>query len=62
MPTTIYLSILGSSCEGERSFSTLKRIENYTRSTLGQDKMSSLTLLCIEFGMMKKLDRDEIIE
>ena len=58
----IYLSILGSSCEGERSFSTLKRVKNYTRSTLGQYKMSSLALLCIESRMMKRLNRDEIIK
>ena len=32
----IYLSIFGSSCEGERSFSVLKRIKDYQRSTKDQ--------------------------
>ncbi|XP_022161879.1 uncharacterized protein LOC111027770 [Myzus persicae] len=31
----IYLSIFGTSCEGERSFSILKRVKNWQRSTIG---------------------------
>ncbi|CAI6343833.1 unnamed protein product [Macrosiphum euphorbiae] len=34
----IYLSIFGTSCESERSFSILKRVKNWQRSTIGQDK------------------------
>ncbi|KFM62958.1 Zinc finger MYM-type protein 1, partial [Stegodyphus mimosarum] len=44
----IYLSILGSNAEGERSFSKLKLIKNFMRSTMGQERTSSLGLLCIE--------------
>jgi hypothetical protein len=32
----IYLSIFGTSAEGERSFSKMKLIENYLPSTMGQ--------------------------
>ena len=57
----IYLSIFGTSCEGERSFSTLRRIKNYTRSTMGQQKLTDLSLLCIESDLMRKLKLDDII-
>jgi hypothetical protein len=57
----IYLSIFGTSCEGERSFSTLKRIKNYSRSTMGQEKLTDLSLLCIESEMMRKLKMTDII-
>jgi len=57
----MYLSIFGTSCEGERSFSTLRRIKNYTRSTMGQQKLTDLSLLCIESDLMRKLQLDDII-
>jgi len=46
----IYLArpIFGTSFEGERSFSVLKRVKNYLRSTLGQNRMTALSLLSIE--------------
>ena len=58
----IYLSILATSCEGERSFSTMKRVKNYTRTTMGQEKLTNLALLCIESQMMKNLNIDHIIK
>ena len=57
----IYLSIFGSSCEGERSFSVLKRIKDYKRSTMGQSRLSALSLLAIESEMMRLLSVDDII-
>ena len=59
----IYLSILGTSCEGERSFSVLKHVQNYIRSTVDQAKLSALSLLSIESELLKNLDidRDDII-
>jgi len=44
----IYLAIFGTSFEGERSFSVLKRVKNCLRSTLGQNRMTALSLLSIE--------------
>ena len=57
----IYLSILGTSCEGKRSFFVLKRVKNYLRSTMGQAKLSALSLLSIESELLKNLDIDDII-
>ena len=49
----IYLSIFGSSCESKRSFSVLKRIKDYQRSTMGQSRLAALSLLAIESKMMR---------
>ena len=43
----IYLTIPLSNASAERSFSILKRIKNYLRSTIGQTKLSALSLLYI---------------
>jgi hypothetical protein len=56
----IYLSIFGTSAEGERSFSRMKLI-NYLRSTMGQQQLSSLLLLSIENDVMRQLPFGEII-
>lgn len=58
----IYLAIFGSSCEGERSFSVLKRIKNWQRSTISQGKLSSLALLSIESELLREIRKDDIID
>ena len=57
----IYLSVFGTSCEGERSLSTMKRIKNYSRSTMGQEKLTDLSLLCIQSELMRNLNMNDII-
>ena len=57
----IYLSIVGSNCEGERSFSVLKRIKDYQRSTMVQSRLSALSLLAIKSEMTRSLSIDDII-
>ena len=57
----IYLSIFVANCEGERSFSVLKRIKDYQSSTMGQLRLSALSLLAIESEMMRSLSVDDII-
>lgn len=44
----IYLSMFVTSCEGERTFSKLKQIQNCLKLTMGQERMSSRFLLSIE--------------
>lgn len=51
----LILTIPATSASTERSFSALKRIKNYLRSTQGQERMSSLALLNIENGLLDKL-------
>lgn len=50
-----------TNCSGERSFSCLKRVKNYLRSTLSQEKLNALALLCIESELMNKISYDDII-
>ena len=45
---SILTAIPVTSCSAERSFSDLRRIKTYLRSTMGQDPLSSLALICIE--------------
>jgi hypothetical protein len=58
----IYLSILGTNCETERSFSVLKRIKNCLRSTIGHEKLSALALLRIESELLRQLDTEDVIK
>ena len=57
----IYLRIWVS-CVGERPFSTLKRVKKLLNINIETREMSIPALLCIESGMMKKVDTDEIIK
>ena len=45
---SILTTIPATSCSAERSFSDLRRIKTYLRLTMGQDRLSSLALICIE--------------
>ena len=51
-----------SNCSGERSFSLLKRVKNQLRSSMGQKRLNSLALLCIEKELLEKIDTDDIIK
>jgi hypothetical protein len=57
----IYLSIFGTSSEGERSFSKLRLIKNYLRSTMGQSRLSSLALLLIENDVRLEMTCEDVI-
>jgi len=57
----IYLTLPSSNASGERSFSCLKRIKNYLRSTLGQERLAALSLLSIECELTRSLNFDNLI-
>ena len=48
-----------TSCECERSISVLRRLKLYLRSSMGQERLSGLALMHIQYGM--ELNLDEII-
>jgi len=54
------LPVSNASCE--RSFSALKRIKTYLRNTMGQERLSSLSILCVESRLADKLDNDKVID
>ena len=59
------LSVIPStSCSAERSFSSLRRLKTYLRSTMGQERLSNLALLHIEREYVNKViieDLEDII-
>ncbi|XP_065642521.1 zinc finger MYM-type protein 1-like [Hydra vulgaris] len=58
----IFLSIATTNCSGERSFSAIKRIKNYLRSSLGQSKLNDLSILSIERDLFDNLNTIDIID
>lgn len=47
---------------GERSFSKLKLIKNYLRSTMSQERLVGLALVSIEFDVLQNIKIDELIK
>ncbi|KAL1447997.1 hypothetical protein WDU94_012375 [Cyamophila willieti] len=56
------LSTPVTNCTGERSFSTLRRIKNYLRSTTTNERLSSLALLSIESNLTQEISYDDLID
>ena len=57
--------IPATSCSAERAFSALRRLETYLRSTMGQDRLSHLAIICIEreySNLVMKHDIDDLID
>ena len=48
--------------EAERSFSKLKLINNFLRSTMSQQRLSDLGTLAIEHEIARKIDYSNIID
>ena len=58
----IFCTLLVTVASAERSFSQLKRIKSYSRSTMAQERLQGLALLCIESELAKTIDYDSIID
>ncbi|CAM8884341.1 unnamed protein product [Rhodiola kirilowii] len=46
----------------ERSFSKLKILKSYLRSTMSQERLNALALISIEHEFLEKLDYDRLID
>ena len=58
----IALTICVSSAQCERSFSALKRIKSYLRSTMSEQRLVDLACLSIEHDISNKLNVEEVID
>ncbi|XP_058185824.1 uncharacterized protein LOC131303051 [Rhododendron vialii] len=58
----VLLTILISVASGERTFSKLKSIKNYLRSTMSQERLNGLAMLSIENDLVKEVDYTNIID
>ena len=45
-----------TTCECERSISTMRRLNNYMRCTMGESRLSALALMHIKYDMLVNLD------
>lgn len=57
----IALSIVVSTAHCERSFSALKRIKTYLRSTMTEQRLVDLAVLSIEKELSKQISLDEVV-
>lgn len=58
----IVLSMAVTNCAGERSFSTLKRVKNYQRNSMGDVKLNALAILAIESDLTSTLNFQEVLD
>ncbi|KAL4092326.1 hypothetical protein QTP88_026849 [Uroleucon formosanum] len=58
----IYYTLSISSATAERSFSRLKLIKTYLRSTIAEDRLSNLAVLSIERNVAEDMDYNNFIE
>ena len=57
----LFITISVSVATAERSFSKLKLLMNYLRTSMGQDRLSNLATLSIEHELASRLDHDDVI-
>ena len=58
----IYLTLPVANTEGERSFSALKRVKNYLRTSLTPDHVCDFCILAIEKRFTKSMSFEDIID
>jgi len=58
----LFLCLMVTNCSGERSFSKLKRIKSVPRSTMYQELLSDLSILCVENDKLRLTDFDDITD
>jgi len=57
----MYLVLMVTNCSGERSFSKLKFIKNRLRTTMTNERLSHLTLMNIEYDVLRQTDFTKLI-
>ena len=58
----ILLTVPVTVASAERSFSKLKLLKNYLRSTMSQERLNGLAMCCIEKNMLDSIDLDTLID
>jgi len=58
----LFVTLPVTVASAERSFSKLRLINSYLRSTMNQDRLRSLALLSIEAHSAESLETDQIID
>jgi hypothetical protein len=58
----IFLTLCVTVVSCERSFTKLKIIKNYLRSSMAQDRLSNLSILSFEYDIAKTINFDDAID
>lgn len=58
----IFLSLPASVSSAERSFSTMKRIKNFNRSTMAQERLNGLAIININYDIARSIEFSDIIK
>lgn len=58
----MFISTAVTNCSAERSFSCLKRVKNYLRSTQAQNRLNFLMTLAVEADLLSQINFDEVIQ
>ena len=58
----LYLTLPVSNASGERSFSKLGIVKNQLRTSMGEDRLVWLTLMSIEYDLLRSLDFNSLIQ
>ena len=58
----IYLSLMATNCFGERSFLQLCQIKDVKWSSMSQQRLGVLALLCIERDLLSEMDFSSLID
>lgn len=58
----IFLTLPVTTAAAESSFSKLKIIKNYLRTTMGQDRLNNLAILSIESEQLESIPQEIITE
>lgn len=58
----IFLSLPASVASAERSFSVLKRVKNFNRSAMSQERLNGLSILHINSDIARNIDFSTIIK
>ena len=58
----ISMTIAISTASCERSFSSLKRIKSYLRSTMGEQRLTDLAIISIERELSSSISLDEAVD
>ena len=58
----IMLTILVTVASAERSFSKLKLVKSYLRTTMSQERLNGLAMIAIENDMVEKVNYEDLID
>ena len=58
----IYLTLPSASCEAEISFSVLRRLKNYMRTAMSQNRLNHLCILSVYKNIVDALDQSLLVD